>query len=237
MPSKNLLGFKVNRFVTALATSLLVAASAGLHAQEFRLSSQPTFSRFPQGSWDGKLDFPGVYCLTFPKASSAIGQTAAAFNGNAIFYTSVSYPDALVAAVVTSTLPPGLSAEEDVLRQFEREKRVQSAFGNGYDVRDVVSPFGRTIAIEVKDAAIQAQGAPFPLPRARLVPSPNTQTTIAAQRLFARGAARFEVAAMQTFRSSLTADAELAARSYVATVADEIVQAMSNCTSSPPTKN
>ena len=237
MPSNNLLGFRVNRFVPAIATLFLMAASTGLQAQEFRLSSQPTFSRFPQGSWDGKLDFPGVYCLTFPKASSALGQTAASFNGNAIFYTSVSYPDALVAAVVTSTLPPGRSAEEDVLRQFEREKRVQTAFGSGYNVREVTSPFGRTVAIEVKDAAIQAQGAPFPLPRARLVPSPNAQTTIAAQRVFARGVARFEVAAMQTFRSSLTEDAELAARAYVATMADEIVQAMSNCTSSPLATN
>lgn len=227
----------MKRFIPALAASLLLAGSAGLHAQEFRLSSKPAFSRFPQGSWDGKLDFPGVYCLTFPKASSALGRTAAAFNGNAIFYTSVSYPDALIASVVASTLPAGRSAEEDVLKQLEREKLVQSAFGGGYDVRDISSSFGRTIAIEVKDAAIQAQGAPFPLPRARLVPSPDAQQTISAQRLFARGTARFEVAAMQVFRSPLTGDAEAAARLYVATMADEIVQAMYTCTPSPATRN
>jgi hypothetical protein len=227
----------VNSLLRALAASLLIAGSFGSYAQEFRLSSQPTFSRFPQGSWDGKLDFPGIYCLTFPRAFNAMGRTAAAFNGNAIFYTSVSYPDALVASVVASTLPAGRTAEDDVLRQVEREKLVQGAFGAGYDVREISSPFGRTVALQVKDAAIQAQGAPFPLPRARLIPSPDAQQTIAAQRIFAQGTSRFEVAAMQVFRAPLAADAEAAAKAYVAATADEIVQAMYSCMSATAAKN
>jgi hypothetical protein len=203
-------------------------------AQEYRLSAPLTRAEWQPGEWNGKHEFPGVYCLTFPNPNETVGITTAAFNSNAIFYTGVSYSKTMIASIVVSTMPASRSAVDEHSRQLARERMVQQAFGGGYEVMELDTAFGNTVGIRSRGEAPLAQGAPFPLVKAKLVPSAAVTQTLAVHRIFSRPPVRFEVSVMRMLLSTPDSVEESEMLSSLSSLVDELVVRTFECTSAMP---
>src|SRR5712671_1775605 len=136
------------------------------------------------GAWDGKHEFPHVYCVTFPAAKSALRLGHAMFNQSAIYLTHVEYPQALVAAIVVSTVPAGRLVKEEVTRLVEVERNLELEYKHDYGITQFSTEFGPTIGLRIKDVAPGGKIGPFPLVRGLYRPAKQPIQSLSIHRLF-----------------------------------------------------
>lgn len=131
-------------------------------------------------------------CVDFPAGTTAMPQSRTLHDGN-LHIARVDYADRL-AFVVTSTLPDGRDAAAEQALQWEQARASQAALPRNLQASRIDGPFGPVVALHMRDVAQDGRSGPFPLERDFYDnPGPHP-LTIAASRLFVRGADRFEVA-------------------------------------------
>lgn len=217
----------------AVATACTLA-----NAQAFQLSGKSYETSWTKGSWDGKLAFPNVFCAVLPTPADAQSMTQAMFNNNGIYLARIAYPETTLATVVTSTIPPGRTAEEDIGKLLasnrETQKRAVSA-GIRYDVTEARTDFGPTIGLTLTNVTEgNKEGGPFPLARQFAIPKDGSLLSMSVHRLFARGPDRFEVAVLQLSSKPISKPVEADMERKLTTMADAIVQSLQLCTAQIP---
>ncbi len=222
---------RFHRLLIALATGL-IAVSSG--AQTYELSGKWNTAEWTAGTWNGQHSLPGVYCLTFPAPTTAIKMGYGFFNQNGIFLTQVIYPDRSAVSIVTSTIPAGRSASEEIARLLTYERQAEAAYGVSYNIVEGNTDFGPTLSLRIKNVAPRGRNGPFPLVRPIIRPAKEPIETMSVHRLFVRGPDRFEVAAMQLAPEAAgeTTEAEMTKR--LSTLADQVVNALQTCTEAIP---
>jgi hypothetical protein len=221
-----------------LRTFLLLLAlllPSSVLPQEYRLEGKWYSQEWTPGSWNGQYGLPGVYCLRFPAAKTAIRLGYGFYNKNAIFFTQVLYPEKTGAFIVTSSIPAGRGADEEITRLEALERNAESMYGISYNIAEMQTAFGRTIALKIPNVAPQGNDkVPFPLVRP-IIRSPRAPIeTLSVHRLFVRGPDRFEVA---TFQFAPAGATEAQVTEHLTTLADQIVSSLQACTASIPVRS
>jgi hypothetical protein len=211
-----------------------ITLSAPASPQTYQLEGNWHIAKWKPGSWHGEHRLASVYCLKFPAANSAIELGHGFYNRNTIYLTQVLYPEKTGAFIVTSSMPAGRSADEEITRLLSLERNAEAAYGIPYNITEMQSLFGRTIGMRIRNVSPQGGNAPFPLVRA-MIRSPRAPVeTLSVHRIFVRGPNRFEVATLQLAppAASEVTEAEMTRRLTV--LADEIVSSLQSCTGSMP---
>lgn len=209
--------------------------------ETYTLSGQTITTKYSPGSWDGKFNFPNVYCTAFPMPEKAISVRQAFFNNKAIYLVDVLYPDKLIATITVSTIPAdqdSLVAIEKILSNEQHSEIAIAKAGGGYKVSELLTGFGRTVGVATINPSLGNSSGPFPLVRSFFV-SPSIEKpvgSVSVHRLFVRGHDRFEIAVIQQAPqlSSVSVGAEMTSR--LTTIADELVSSLQTCTASIPVR-
>ena len=136
-------------------------------ASDYEFSYGPRRLEWTPGYWHGKHEFPGVFCLTFPRPQSASSLDTGMLNGNAITFVRANYNDR-AAYVVTSTLPEGLSEADDLASLMANEQRNATqinAAGGHYEVARIDTRWVPVITVRIANVREDAPDGPFPLVR------------------------------------------------------------------------
>jgi len=218
--------------LTAVLATLLVAHEA--RGQTYELAGKAQKMTWPNGNWDGKHSFAGVYCVTFPVPGTAIDLTHAMFNRGAIYLTSVLYPENLSANIVVSTVPQGRTVEEEISRMLANERRAEGAYAHSYGITELETAFGPSIGLRIKNVADRARNGPFPLVRPIYKPAKEPIESLSVHRLFVRGPDRFEVAVLQLAKQPADESTESEMSARITAFADEVVKSLQSCTAALP---
>jgi hypothetical protein len=213
----------------ALAALMLPAS---LPAQTYQLEGKWYTFKWTPGSWHGEHRFPSVYCVKFPAASTAIELGHGLYNRNAIYFTQVLYPQKTAAFIVTSSIPAGRSADQEITRLMAVERDAETASGTSYNISEMQTPFGRTIGMRIRNVAPEADKTLFPLVRPIIRPAREPIETLSVHRIFVRGPDRFEVALLQLAPTPASDSTEAEMTQRLTTFADEIVSSLQACTGS-----
>jgi hypothetical protein len=222
---------RLHRLLFSLALVAFVGAAS---AQTYELSSKWYTADWTAGTWPGKHGLPGVYCLTFPMPDTATELGYGFFNENSIHFTQVRYPDRVAAYVVSSTVPAGRSASEEVSRLLSLERQAEAAYGVSYGISEGISSFGPTVSLRIKNVAPKGRSAPFPLVRPIIRPAREPIETLSVHKLFVRGLDRFEIAAIQLAPEGASDATEAEMNQRLVKLVDQIVQSLQSCTASIP---
>jgi hypothetical protein len=207
------------------------------NCQTYQLEGKWYTMKWTAGSWHGEHKFPPVYCVKFPAANTALELGHGLYNRNAIYLTQVLYPEKTGAFIVTSSIPAGRSADEEINRLLSVERGAEAAYGTTYDISETQTLFGRTIGMRIRNVAPQGGNAPFPLVRPMIrTPRPPIET-LSVHRIFVRGPDRFEVATLQLAPSGATETTEAEMTQRLTLLADEIVSSLQACTGSMPLRS
>lgn len=217
----------------ALLSSLspLVLAQSG-----YKVSGQVYTTEHAPGSWDGRHEFPGVFCTHFPMADKASQSRWALFNNFSIYLADVAYPENLYVLIVSSRIPKSRTTEQEAEALLANERNTESMAGKagfGYQVEVLQSGFGPTIGVTTLNPAPGSAGGPFPLTRSFVGKAADPLQSMSVHRIFVRGEDRFEIAVIQMERLG-TAREVLSKR--LAGMADEMMQNMQKCTLAMPPK-
>jgi hypothetical protein len=228
----------MNKLISFAIFVTIGSACSLASAQAYQLSGKSYETSWTKGSWNGKLGFPDVFCAVMPQPADAQSMTQAMFNNNGIYLARIVYPETTLATVVTSTIPPGRSADEDIARLLasnrEFQKRATSA-GIRYDVTESRTDFGPAIGLTMTNITEgNKEGGPFPLARQFAIPKDGSLLSMSVHRLFARGPDRFEVAVLQLSSTPVAKPAEAEMEKKLAAMADAIVQSLQACTAQFP---
>lgn len=183
----------------------------------------------------GKMyQFDDVYCLAFPAADSITRIEFAMFNQKRISLTVVPYPEKTTAYIVSSTLPAGRDAEEDVDRLLANLRRREGNLGVAFNLRVQPGAFGRMLSFGIRNVLPESPNGPFPLETnvIRLADAPVV--TMSVHRLFVRGPDRLEVAILQVAPPLISQNTEQDMAKRLTAMADAIVNALEQCTQAMP---
>ena len=203
-------------------------------AQDYKLSGKWNTMTWSSGSWKGQHNFPGVYCLTYPAASTATELGSGFFNGGAIHFTQVRYPERVGAFIVVSTVPNGRSASDEVARLLSLERQAEAGYGTSYNIVETDSALGTVLNLKIKDVAPESRNGPFPLVRPIIRPAKKPIESLSVHRVFVRGPDRFEVAVLQLAPERATENTESVMATNLTALADQIVASLQECTASIP---
>lgn len=208
-------------------------------AQGYQLSGKSYEMSWTKGSWNGKVGFPNVFCATLPDASKAQLMTQAMFNNNGIYLARVDYPESTtLATIVTSTVPPRKTPEEEMEMQLASNRRNQAAMiaaGARYDVTESRTEFGATIGLTLTNVTQgNKEKGPFPLNREFSIPKDGSLRSMSVHRLFVRGPDRFEIAVLQLSSEPIPKAGEADMESGLTAMADAIVRSLQTCTALIP---
>jgi len=190
----------------------------------------------PPGSWHGRYEFPGVYCLTFPVAGEASRLVSELLNGDAVSLTRVDYGP-LQMSVVSSTMRASLTDEREHLDQIARAADAAASLPDGlYSVGTEDSPMGPVVRRRLTNVASRGPRhlAPFPIDLAFHDLPPERIATVAELRLFSRWPDRYEVAARATVPEPGSPAEVEQARQLVEVFADATLRALQACTALLP---
>lgn len=206
-------------------------------AGEYEFSDGPHRFEWTPGYWHGKHEFPGVYCLTFPRPQSAASLDTGLLNGNAITFVRANYDDRIAAYVVTSTLPEGLSEADDLASLMANEQRnaTQTSAAGGYYVVDRIDTrMGPGITVRIANVLEDAPNGPFPLVRHVFAKDKGPIVTMSSHRWFVRGGHRFEVAVLGAPDATLGDGARAALQEKIDAHADQMLASLQECTAKIP---
>ena len=188
------------------------------------------------GSWDGRFEFPGVYCLTFPEAGQATRRASALFQGQAIALVRVDYGPVHM-SVVSSTMPASLSDESEHRDQRARAAEAAASLPDGLSsVTTEDSPMGPVVRRRLTNVASPGpqDRDPFPIELAFYDLPPGQTATVAELRLFSRWPDRYEVAVHAPVPAPGSPAEVDRGRQFVAAFADQLLRSLQACTSTLP---
>jgi hypothetical protein len=219
--------------IVLLVSLIMGSFVQAAQAQQYVLSGKSHEMSWPRGGWDGKHVFPRVYCVTFPTPDKALNLVHAMFNRNSIYLTQVDYPDKLRAAIAVSTIPAGRGADEESSRLIELNRQAEQVTGHSFGISKLVTDFGPTLAMQVKDIAPGSKNGPFPLNMGAFYNPPRLPIeSLSVHRIFTRGPDRIEIAVLQLAPQPASDTTESEMKSKLAAFADDLVKSLQSCTSS-----
>lgn len=191
--------------------------------------------------WDGKFQFPNVYCLTFPMSNETNSWEQSFYKNGAIILVDAFYPEQTIATVTVSSIPDSQNPQEAIgkikSRELENEKKLSDS-GIIYKVSESTTKFGQTISIIDSNPVLKTANGPFPLIRSFLinqeVKGKQPLLSMSAHRLFVRGHDRFEISVIQINLQKLESLSEVNVSSRLNSMADEMLTSLQECTSSMP---
>lgn len=190
------------------------------------------------GEWDGGFRFKDVYCATFPLPEHATRRVSALLNGNAVSLARVEYDQPFEIYLVSSTMPAGMTADEEHREQVVRAQAAADATPGLYRFDTTPSPMGPVIRRQLTNvthgSAEQGQN-PFPLDM-RFFDSPDAIRTIAETRLFSRVPDRFEVAVLAGVPDNASDREVSLVRQVMASFADDVTASLQDCTAAMPAR-
>jgi hypothetical protein len=222
------------RLLCVCAAFGMLCWSAPSSAQTYSLSSKPYVSSWPSHDWQGEAQFPSVFCVRMPRPTEAQNMTQAMFNNNAIMLTRVTYPDNIALYIVTSTIPAGRTAEDEIGRLRESNLQGARAYPEGISVSDTTSLFGPMTTITMKNVLERSAQGPFPLTRNLVKRDDGTLMSLSVHRLFVRGPDRFEVAGLRYFIPAATTSDQDRPLAELTALVDQVVDSLQKCTSTMP---
>lgn len=224
----------------AFLTACAVLASVA-HAETYQLSGksyETTWSK--KGSWNGSLSFPNVYCATAPSPENADRFIQAMYNGNAVYRAVIEYPEKLLLAVSFSSIPAGRSAEADVAKLLAINREIQGRLKNSaavFEVSELTTSFGTTIDLRMNNIESDTPNTgPFPLVRKLVLPSNGALMSMSVHRIFARGADRFEVAAIQLAPQQQSSSTEEDMHARLSALVNALTDSLQKCTGAIPVR-
>lgn len=220
-----------------------LALGLGAHAP----ASAETSARFidgaaldiAPGSWNGHYELPGVYCLRFPVPEEARRRVSALFNGNSTALARVEYASGLEMYVVSSTMPAGLTSEQDHVRQIEGARAADAALSDAlYRFSVVDSAMGPVMRKHLVNAAARGPQDldPFPITIAFHDLDATRHHSIAELREFSRWPDRYEVAVHAPVPDPTNARQIELVRQIAASFADGLMQSLQDCTGALPAR-
>lgn len=226
------------RLLSPLLLAFVVLTSFA-HAETYQLSGQSyetTWSK--KGGWNGSLSFPKVYCATAPSPENADRLVQAMYNGNAVYRAVIEYPDKLLLAVSFSSIPAGRSAEADIAKLLSMNRETQSRLKGTaavFEVSELTTSFGPTIGLRMNNIESDTPNTgPFPLVRKLVLPPNGALMSMSVHRIFARGADRFEVAAMQLAPQQQSSSTEKDMHDRLSAIVDALTESLQKCTGAMP---
>lgn len=185
------------------------------------------------GGWNGRLDFPGVYCLQFADPDQAASVTTALLNGGTTALARVEYPPQLTAYVVSSTMPAGLDASEEHQRQLTRVQQLADMPTHLYKTSTSSSTMGPVVVEQFTNAALRGPGnALFPLERHFY--DSDKVLTVARSHSFSRPPQRYEVAVLAVVEPDAGPQRIEQARGQVERATNQLQHSLQQCTEALP---
>lgn len=226
---------KLKLFVTLVACLWLSPAAFG---ESYQLSTKTHNVEFPKGTWKGDLLFPDVYCATAPSPEKAEHLTQAMYNNNTLYRVAVEYPEKTLLAVAFSSIPMGRSADEDVSTILTMKRMMQDRVKNMpvvLEVSELTTGFGKTVGVRMNNVKSDTPDVgPFPLGMQMFIPPNGALSSMSVHRIFARGAVRFEVAAMQIAPRPLTNSTEAEMKDHLSMMVETLTESLQKCTAALP---
>lgn len=146
------------------------------------------------GGWNGRLEFPGVYCVQFDKPDQAASVTTSLLADGTIALARVEYPPQLTAYVASSIMPAGRDAEQEHQRQLARVENV-AIDQRHYSAATTTSTMGPVVAEFFTNVAPHGPAeAQFPLQRNFY--DSEKSLTVAQAHSFSQPPQRYEVAVL-----------------------------------------
>jgi hypothetical protein len=228
---------KFKLFVTLVAC---LGLSSGAFGESYQLSTKTYNVAFPKGTWKGDLLFPDVYCATAPSPEKAERFTQAMYNNNTLYRVAIEYPEKTLLAVAFSSIPMGRSADEDVATILTMRRMMQDQVKNMpvvLEVSELSTSFGKTVGLRMNNVKSDTQDVgPFPLGMQMFVPPDGALFSMSVHRIFARGAVRFEVAAMQIAPQPQTSSTEAEMKDRLSTMVETLTDSLQKCTGALPVR-
>lgn len=229
-----------NRTLLSAFLIFITGLISPAHAENYQLNGKSYEMTWPKGSWNGSLSFPNVYCATAPLPEKAERLTQAMFNRNAIYLARIEYPEKLLLAVAFSSIPPGRSAEEDIAKLLATNQEIQDRTKNTsavFEVSQLTTSFGPAVGLRINNIESDTPSTgPFPLARKLLIPPNGALLSMSVHRLFARGADRFEVAAMQFAPQQTSSLTEKEMHDRLTAMVDALTNSLQQCTGALPVR-
>ncbi len=209
-------------------------------AQQYEFSTGPIQGKWIRGpsTWDGRHEFPNVYCASFPEPQAVTSLEEGLLNHDAISYFRVVYmSEGMAVFVITSTVPAGRSDATELQNLLARERNNAENVSKAspdevrYKVATYESPWGTVIGMHLFNVAEHNDDGIFPLVRPlreRADTSPYSQS---AHRLFVHRANRFEVAALGIPDDHEQEDSAARLETRLEAIADQVAYALQQCTS------
>jgi hypothetical protein len=210
------------------------------YGESFQLSGKSHDVALVKGTWQGELLFPNVYCATAPSPEKAERLTQAMYNNNTLYRVAIEYPEKILLAVAFSSIPMGRSAEQDVATILTMNQMMQNRVKNTtavLEVSDLTTSFGKTIGLRMNNVKSDTpEIGPFPLARQIVIPPNGGLFSMSVHRIFARGAVRFEVAAMQIAPQPQLNSTEEEMKTRLSTMVDTLTDSLQKCTGALPVR-
>ncbi len=228
----------ISKFLAVLLTCLWF--SSGVYGQGYQMSSKSYNAALPKGMWKGHLSFSDVYCATAPSPETAEHLTQAMYNNNTVYRAAIEYPGKILLAVAFSSLPMGRSAEEDVETILTMRRMMQERVKNMptvLEVSDLKTSFGKTVGVRMNNVKSDIpELGPFPLGMQMFIPPKGGLFSMSVHRIFARGAVRFEVAAIQIAPQPQTDSTEGEMKEHLSTMVETLTDSLQKCTGALPVR-
>jgi len=227
---------KFQKMIMSVGIVLVLAAMPVL-AQQYTLSGKAYEMTWPNGGWDGKYAFPGVFCVAFPEPDKAKRMVTGMFNRNAIHLARTIYDQKIMAAIAVSVVPEGSDVEAEINKLTDMYRQGESVTGRSFGVERLTSGFGPTLGLKMKDIAPESRNGPFPLNIGTFYnPAKQPLESLSVHRVFVRGPDRIEVAVFQMAPqpAAETTEAEMTRR--LTDMADKLVASLQSCTSAMPVR-
>lgn len=228
----------MKRFGLMLTCALLPTAS---FAQDRDAAGKPAVfedgANYPldPGSWNGQLDFPGVYCVQFPDPDKAASLGTGFVSGGTVALAQVEYPPDLIVHIVASTMPAGRDSAEEHRWQLQQAQASASALPELIEVAVGSSPMGPVIVQRYSNVALRGPGqSMFPLEKQ--FHDSQTIRSVAQSQLFSRPADRFEVSALAVLGEQADAASLAHARQRVQQVTSDLAHSLQQCTGQRPAR-
>lgn len=192
------------------------------------------------GDWDGRFEFPGVYCLRFPVPEEARRRISGLFNGTSTSLVRVEYGSGLEMSVVSSTMPATLDSQQDHGRQIEGAREADALLPDTlYRFSVVDSAMGPVMRRHLANAASRMPSHldPFPIAIAFHDVPAGQSHSIAELREFSRWPDRYEVAVYAPVPDPTSAPEIELVRQIAASFADGLMQSLQDCTGAFPARD
>ena len=184
------------------------------------------------GEWNGRLDFPAVYCVTFAEPDQASSVTTMLLGGGTAALARVEYPPQLTAYVVSSTMPAGLDAQQEHQRQLARTQQV-AVDARHYQASVSSSTMGPVVVEQFTNAALRGPGnALFPLERHFY--DSDKVLTVARSHHFSRPPQRYEVAVLAVLEPDAGPQRIEQVREQVEHATNQLQHSLQQCTAALP---